>query len=127
MAVRASSTASAALRTLQNGTDRVPIPFPPIPNLRVWLEARTEQLLGEAERLIAMLDTLDGDTDLEPDADAEPSLAGFGLDPSGGDDRELDDADDEAGGDDEPDTDAERETWGEPVYACSPIRFEVRP
>lgn len=127
MAVRASSTASAALRTLQTGTDRVPIPFPPIPNLRGWLEARTAQLLDEANRLIALLDALDGDTDREPDADAEPSLGRFGFDPTGGDDRELDDADAEDGGDDEPGTDGETETWGEPVYPCGPIRLEVRP
>jgi hypothetical protein len=49
---------------------------------------------GEVERLLAFLDRLDGDPDLEIDDDLEPSL--------GGDDRELDQSDDEPGTDEEP-------------------------
>lgn len=47
-------------------------------------------LAAEIERLIDLLDALDGDADFEPDEDGEPWLAGFGLD--AGDDRELDEA-----------------------------------
>jgi hypothetical protein len=50
---------------------------------------------GEVERLLAFLDRLDGDPDLEANGDLEPSLAGVGFDPTGGDDRELDQSDDE--------------------------------
>jgi hypothetical protein len=42
------------------------------------------------EALIVLLDSLDPDPDLEPNGDEEPSLG------DGGDDRELDEADDEA-------------------------------
>lgn len=77
MASRAYSTGCAALRTLESG--KIARPFAPIPNLRPWLESRVTQLLDEADRLIALLDTLDGDadredldTDLEQDADSEP-------------------------------------------------------
>ena len=48
-------------------------------------------LADEIERLIAILDALDGDAEAEADADGEPSLAGFQWGP--GDDRELDPAD----------------------------------
>lgn len=64
MATRAHSTGRAALRTPEAG--EVPRPFPPIPNLRPWLEARVEQLLDETERLIGLLDALDGNADEEP-------------------------------------------------------------
>lgn len=75
MASRAYSTGRAALRALDAGN--IARPFAPIPNLRPWLESRVAQLLDEADRLIALLDTLDGDAedtgeDLEPDADSEP-------------------------------------------------------
>lgn len=77
MAICASSTGRAALRTLEAGD--VARPFAPIPNLRPWLESRVTQLLDEADRLIALIDVLDGDAeaeatseDLEPDADSEP-------------------------------------------------------
>jgi hypothetical protein len=33
-----------------------------------------QNIEASIERLLAMLDTLDGDPDLEPDADGEPSL-----------------------------------------------------
>lgn len=59
------------------------------------LRARVQD---EIERLIGLLDALDGDTDhedcdedFEPDADDEPWLAGFGGWMDAGDDRELDD------------------------------------
>lgn len=70
MADRAHSTAGADLRMPQPGE---PIrPFPTIPNLRPWMEDRLEQLLDEADRLLALLDVLDGDAELEPDSDSEP-------------------------------------------------------
>lgn len=53
------------------------------------------------ERLISLLDELDGDADLEPNGDLEPSLGiGVALNPFGGwhyvtDDREGHDASDE--------------------------------
>jgi len=54
------------------------------------------ELEAEIERLIALCDTIDGDADhedfdedLEPDADGEPWLAGFG---GAGDDIELEEA-----------------------------------
>lgn len=93
MAARAHSTAHALLRVLESG--EIARPFSPIPNLRPWMENRLEQLLDEADRLLALLDALDGDADLEPDAEGEPSLAGFGGFADAGDDRELDESDDE--------------------------------
>lgn len=77
MATRAYSTERAALRTLPAG--EIAHPFPPIPNLRAWIEARCEQLSEELQRLIGLLDTLDGDCELEEGGDLEPSLAGFGA------------------------------------------------
>lgn len=50
------------------------------------------------ERLLALLDSLDGDPDMEDGGDTEANLAGFGYDY---DDRELDESDDEDGGDNE--------------------------
>ena len=54
-----------------------PIEAEPLPetSLRARIEAAAEVAVDTAERLIAILDTWDGDADLEPDADAEPSLA----------------------------------------------------
>lgn len=80
MAARAYSTGRAALRIPLAGD--IARPFPPIPDMRPWLESRVTQPLDEAERLVGMLDVLDGDSDLEtfdPDLDeaepdAEPSL-----------------------------------------------------
>ena len=63
MAARAYSTGRAALRSPEPGD--IARPFPPIPSLRAWLEARCEQLSDELQRLIGLLDTLDGDCDLE--------------------------------------------------------------
>lgn len=50
---------------------------PPIagPDLRTRLEEAAQSALDVADRIIAALDQIDGDADLEPDADAEPSLA----------------------------------------------------
>lgn len=56
----------------------------------------------EVERMLAFLDRLDGDPDLEANDDLEPSLAGLGVDFSGGDDRELDQSDDEPDSEGEP-------------------------
>ncbi|MDP4026847.1 hypothetical protein Q8W71_30065 [Methylobacterium sp. NEAU 140] len=47
----------------------------PEASLRARVEAAAEIAVDTAERLIAILDAWDGDADLEPDADAEPSLA----------------------------------------------------
>lgn len=88
MALHAYSMPGAPLRTPNPGA--VARPFAPVPHLRPWLESRVEQLLDEADRLLALLDALDGDADLEADADAEPSLAGFNQVGCPGDDRELD-------------------------------------
>lgn len=49
----------------------------------------------EIERLIGLLDALDGDPDFEPDTDGEPWLCAWGLVGDPGDDRERDTADDE--------------------------------
>ena len=46
----------------------------PEANLRARVEAAAEIAVDTAERLIAILDHWDGDADLEPDTDAEPSL-----------------------------------------------------
>jgi hypothetical protein len=71
------------------------------------MRARLEQTI---EALVALLDEIDGDADLEPGVDDEPSLGWtYGFDGSPApvrddcdDDRELDLADDEDGGDREP-------------------------
>ena len=42
--------------------------------LRPQVEARIEQLQDRVQTLIALLDTLDGDCDLEDNGDFEPSL-----------------------------------------------------
>ena len=43
--------------------------------LRASLEEAAQVALDAADRIIAVLDRMDGDTDLEDGADAEPSLA----------------------------------------------------
>jgi len=45
------------------------------PALRASLEEAAQTALDTADRIIAVLDRLDGDPDLEDGADAEPSLA----------------------------------------------------
>ncbi|MCJ2124350.1 hypothetical protein [Methylobacterium sp. J-077] len=45
------------------------------PALRASLEEAAQTALDAADRIIAVLDRIDGDTDLEDGADAEPSLA----------------------------------------------------
>jgi hypothetical protein len=55
------------------------------------LPALTRQMLEQViEALIAYFDEMDGDPNLEDGADDEPSFCGYG-----GDDRELDESDDE--------------------------------
>lgn len=44
------------------------------PALRLELEQAAQAALDQADRLIALLDSLDGNTDDEDGADAEPSL-----------------------------------------------------
>ena len=44
-------------------------------DLRSRLEEAAQTALDAADKIIAALDHIDGDADLEPDADAEPSLA----------------------------------------------------
>ena len=56
----------------------------PAPPRRVRRERLVQRHLEAAERILAALDTEDGDSDLEP------SLAGFGGFPGSGDDREAD-------------------------------------
>lgn len=43
--------------------------------IRASLEQAAQAALDAADRIIAVLDRMDGDTDLEDSADAEPSLA----------------------------------------------------
>jgi hypothetical protein len=45
------------------------------PEIRASLEAAAQVALDAADRIIAVLDRLDGDTDLEGGADTDPSLA----------------------------------------------------
>ena len=45
------------------------------PEIRASLEAAAQVALDAADRIIAVLDRMDGDTGLEDGADAEPSLA----------------------------------------------------
>ena len=45
------------------------------PELRASLEEAAQTALDAADRIIALLDRIDGDTDLEDGGDAEPSLA----------------------------------------------------
>jgi hypothetical protein len=74
------------------------------------------------ERLINMLDALDGDVDLEPDNDGEPWLGWPEAFPGSGagrrlradnDDREIEDEHDEDGGDTEPNGDEQDYDGGE--------------
>ena len=44
-------------------------------DLRTHIEAEAQAALDIADRLIALLDRMDGDTDREDGGDAEPSLA----------------------------------------------------
>lgn len=77
--------------------------LPMTPALRRRLEATVEQL-------IALLDEVDGDTDLEPNNDNEPMLGWVDRGPyawEATDDREAEDEHDEDGGDREPDVDDE--------------------
>ena len=60
---RPKSAAPVALEPLASG------------GLRASLEEAAQVALDAADRIIAVLDRLDGDTDLEDGADAEPSLA----------------------------------------------------
>ena len=95
MAAVLHSTGSAALRTPQ------PIPTSPRGEFsaelhlaaRAQLEAQVDALLDDIQSLIALLDTLDGDADLEPDDDGEPSLCRWGAFHDPCDDREIDAAD----------------------------------
>ncbi|MFF0947474.1 hypothetical protein ACFYE9_07330 [Rhizobium leguminosarum] len=70
---------------------------------KVVQELRRETIEAYVEQLIALLDLLDGDPDLEDNGDFEPSIGStpqfIGNDCY--DDLELDAADDEDGGDDE--------------------------
>ncbi|TXN00471.1 hypothetical protein FV242_21770 [Methylobacterium sp. WL64] len=45
------------------------------PEIRASLEEAAQVALDAADRIIAVLDRMDGDADLEGDGDAEPSLA----------------------------------------------------
>lgn len=54
------------------------------------IDARCDALSDELQRLIRLLDALDGDPDLEPDVDGEPSLARCGSWADPCDDREID-------------------------------------
>lgn len=83
------------------------------PNPATFLRTRPRlrtRIEDAIERLIAMLDALDGDADFEPGNDDEPSFGwAYSFDGAPltsaadrGDDRELDQSDDEDGGDLEP-------------------------
>lgn len=65
---------------------------------RAWLESRCEQLADELQRLIGLLDALDGDCDLEEGGDLETSLGGLSVRTRDGqiiDDAEYDNSDHE--------------------------------
>lgn len=66
--------------------------------------ARRRRIEATIEALIAMLDEVDGDENLEGTGDAEPWLAGY-ANQGTSDDREADQ------GDDEPDEDGETCQW----------------
>lgn len=86
--------------------------LPVTPSLRMRIEATIEQL-------VALLDEIDGDPDMESANDDEPSLgwpermagngARVGLHRTGEDDREIEDEHDEDGADREPDCDEEED------------------
>src|SRR4051794_28975973 len=62
------------------------------PKTRAAERALRRKIEAAVDRLLDALDRLDGDTDAEPDADGEPSLAQVGQRFLGGeDDREADD------------------------------------
>ncbi|OYD03705.1 hypothetical protein [Rhizobium sp. N4311] len=67
-------------------------------------ELRRETVEACIEQLIALLDQMDGDPDLEDGGDVEPSIGSSPrlVGTSFLEDLELDDCDDEEGGDDEP-------------------------
>lgn len=52
----------------------VPQPAPSPAEMRRQIEEAAQAALDTADRLIALLDRMDGDTDREDGADAEPSL-----------------------------------------------------
>lgn len=82
----AQARASALLRT-------VPMSLWPqaVLDRRARLEAGLERLADLREEMIARLDAIDGDCDLEDGGDLEPSICGY----QGFTDLELDKADDE--------------------------------
>ncbi|TAW32046.1 hypothetical protein ELH93_22155 [Rhizobium leguminosarum] len=71
---------------------------------KVVQELRRETIEAYVEQLIALLDLLDGDSDLEDNGDFEPSIGSTPqcIGNERCDDLELDSADDEDGGDEEP-------------------------
>ena len=71
---------------------------------KVVQELRRETIESYVEQLIALLDLLDGDPDLEDNGDSEPSIDSAPQCIGNGclEDLELDDCDDEEGGDEEP-------------------------
>lgn len=52
----------------------MPLPAPSSAEVRRQIEDAAQAALDTADRLIALLDRLDGDNDREDGADAEPSL-----------------------------------------------------
>ncbi|MBX5181679.1 hypothetical protein HJB88_03330 [Rhizobium sp. NZLR5] len=71
---------------------------------KVVQELRRETIEAYVEQLIALLDLLDGDPDLEDNGDFEPSIGSTPqcIGNERFDDLEMDAADDEDGGDEEP-------------------------
>ncbi len=92
---------------------------------------KREALEAHVERLIALLDMLDGDADLEPDHDSEPAgdedepSLGWQNGPGSRSSDGLDDREQDVGDGCEPDTD--QEEWRQPVslQAVKPIRRQA--
>ncbi|WP_375458320.1 hypothetical protein [uncultured Enterovirga sp.] len=86
---------------------------------------KREAIEAHVERLIALLDMLDGDTDLEPDSDAEPAgdedepSLGWQNGPGFRASEGLDDREQDVGDECEPD--ADRENWRQPAGLSNPV------
>jgi len=80
------------------------------------------ELEAHIDDMIAILDTLDGDPDFEPENDNEPSLGWPAYGPGAlapvfeHDDREVEDENDEDGGDTEPDGDEADHSFSEDEF-----------
>jgi len=94
-----------------------------IPYLPTWrgrpIPLTRDAIEAEIERLIELLDAVDGDCDLEDGGDDEPSLGSTPL--RGEYDLELDTSDDEPSGDEEPEL-----GWSNPLGLRVHVPEELR-